>query len=357
MFFVRPAMRDHLSWETTFAGQKGWSPKTGSTVLLYMARPCDKWRGDEKGRHGATQRHCYNKEKENGLPHPPTADNKDPHIQQGTGCYMTADESGGSQRRHGKVLSKKTWKRWVSAGMEPAGSPVTVRDWDFSSPDAPRGTGKSKSFQSFRRHCNGSRKMHWQANQNNGYYFGFTLFVFWFHTFTMSSFFRGRPNSSCRARFFTIASNSTDWNTATALTETQQQHWLKHSNSTDWNTATALTETQQLHWLKHSNCTDWNTATALTETQQQHWLKHSNCTDWNTATALTETQQQHWLKHSNCTDWNTAIALTETQQLHWLKHSNSTDWNTAIALTETQQLHWLKHSNSTDMHTTIHIHA
>ncbi len=31
--FVRPAMRDHLSSETAFAGQKGWSPKTGSTVI------------------------------------------------------------------------------------------------------------------------------------------------------------------------------------------------------------------------------------------------------------------------------------------------------------------------------------
>ena len=29
--------------------------------------------------------------------------------------------------------------------MEPAGSPVTVRDGDFSSPDAPRGTGEPKS--------------------------------------------------------------------------------------------------------------------------------------------------------------------------------------------------------------------
>ena len=29
----------------------------------------------------------------------------------------------------------------MSAGMEPAGSPVTETDGDFSSPDAPRGTG------------------------------------------------------------------------------------------------------------------------------------------------------------------------------------------------------------------------
>ena len=31
------------------------------------------------------------------------------------------------------------------AGMEPAGSPVTVRDGDYSSPDAQRGTGGPKS--------------------------------------------------------------------------------------------------------------------------------------------------------------------------------------------------------------------
>ena len=35
----------------------------------------------------------------------------------------------------------------MSAGMEPAGSPVTVRDGDFSSPDAPRGTGRPKSLE------------------------------------------------------------------------------------------------------------------------------------------------------------------------------------------------------------------
>ena len=32
----------------------------------------------------------------------------------------------------------------MSAGMEPAGSPVTVIDGDFSSPDGPRGTGGPK---------------------------------------------------------------------------------------------------------------------------------------------------------------------------------------------------------------------
>ena len=33
----------------------------------------------------------------------------------------------------------------MSAGMEPEGSPVTVEDGDFSSPDAPRGTDRPKS--------------------------------------------------------------------------------------------------------------------------------------------------------------------------------------------------------------------
>ena len=50
----------------------------------------------------------------------------------------------GGQRKHGEAPSKKTWKRCVSVGMEPAGSPVTVIDGDFSSPDAPRRTGGPK---------------------------------------------------------------------------------------------------------------------------------------------------------------------------------------------------------------------
>ena len=37
----------------------------------------------------------------------------------------------------------------MSAGIEPAGSPVTVKHGDFSSPDAPRGTGGPKSKTSF----------------------------------------------------------------------------------------------------------------------------------------------------------------------------------------------------------------
>ena len=39
MIFVQPVMRDHLSWETAFAGQKGWSPKTGSTVVSFSLDP------------------------------------------------------------------------------------------------------------------------------------------------------------------------------------------------------------------------------------------------------------------------------------------------------------------------------
>ena len=57
-----------------------------------------------------------------------------------TGCQKTA-ERGGGRRRRGVALSKKTSERWVSAGMEPAGSPVTVMDGGTLSPDAPRGTG------------------------------------------------------------------------------------------------------------------------------------------------------------------------------------------------------------------------
>ena len=59
--------------------------------------------------------------------------------------WVPEDGRRGGRRRHGEAHSKKTWKRWVSAGMDPAGAPVTVRDGDFSSPNAPRGTGGTKS--------------------------------------------------------------------------------------------------------------------------------------------------------------------------------------------------------------------
>ena len=60
-------------------------------------------------------------------------------------CQTTAGEGGGGgRRRHGEVHSKKTWKIWVSAGMELAGSPVTETDGDFSTSNTPRGTSVPK---------------------------------------------------------------------------------------------------------------------------------------------------------------------------------------------------------------------
>ena len=43
MICVRPVMRDHLSWATAFGGQKGWSPKTGSTVVLTTGNRGARW--------------------------------------------------------------------------------------------------------------------------------------------------------------------------------------------------------------------------------------------------------------------------------------------------------------------------
>ena len=65
-------------------------------------------------------------------------------IQQCTGRKKTAEEREGSRIRHGKVLSTKIWKRWVSGGMGPAGSLVTVSETSLSH-NAPRGTGRPKS--------------------------------------------------------------------------------------------------------------------------------------------------------------------------------------------------------------------
>ena len=46
-----------------------------------------------------------------------------------------------SRRKTGEAkVHSKTWKRLESAGIEPTRSPVTVRDGDFSSHDALRGT-------------------------------------------------------------------------------------------------------------------------------------------------------------------------------------------------------------------------
>ena len=107
----------------------------------FLQRPCDTRRGDEEGRHGTTPKHCYNKEKENGWPRPQTAErNTRPHSNVGLlGARRHGRGERGDRRRHGEAPSKKIWKRWVSAGIEPAGSPVTVRDGDFLSSDAPRG--------------------------------------------------------------------------------------------------------------------------------------------------------------------------------------------------------------------------
>ena len=52
-----------------------------------------------------------------------------------------------SQRRPGRDWCD------VSAGMEPAGSPVTDTDGEYSSPDAPRGSGGISL--SKRRRCRG----------------------------------------------------------------------------------------------------------------------------------------------------------------------------------------------------------
>ena len=78
-------------------------------------------------------------EKENGWPHPPTADGKT------RSCSNVLGARGPGRTRHGEAPSKKTWKRWVLAGMEPTGSPVTVRDGDLLSPGGPRGTVGPKS--------------------------------------------------------------------------------------------------------------------------------------------------------------------------------------------------------------------
>ena len=55
-----------------------------------------------------------------------------PNAPRGTGPSQVEFNGYGECRR--------TRSRWVSASMEPEGSPVTVRDGDFSSPDAPKGT-------------------------------------------------------------------------------------------------------------------------------------------------------------------------------------------------------------------------
>ena len=110
-----------------------------SSIAAAYVRSLAYHGGDKESRHGATPRHCHYKEKENNWPHPPTAERKTSRYTNVLGAGRRQKRGGGEARRHGDVHSKKTWKRWVLAGVEPAGSPVTVRDGDFSSPDAPRG--------------------------------------------------------------------------------------------------------------------------------------------------------------------------------------------------------------------------
>ena len=73
-------------------------------------------------------------EKESGWPHSPTAERKTRPYSYVVGARRRQKKEGGGRIRHGEALSKKTWKRWVSADMEPAGSPVTVRDGDSCRP-------------------------------------------------------------------------------------------------------------------------------------------------------------------------------------------------------------------------------
>ena len=83
---------------------------------------------------GSTLTHCHYKRKETGWPHPPTTERntrKYSDLGPPTVCQNTAEERGGGRR---------SWKRWVSAGMKPVGSPMTETDGDFSSPNAPRRT-------------------------------------------------------------------------------------------------------------------------------------------------------------------------------------------------------------------------
>ena len=59
-------------------------------------------------------------------------------------------EDGRRKRGRPKKTRRSTFKEdleemGVSWHMEPAGSPVTLMDGGFSSPDAPRGTGGPKS--------------------------------------------------------------------------------------------------------------------------------------------------------------------------------------------------------------------
>ena len=79
---------------------------------------------------------------ENGWPHPPTAE-KDPHIQQCTGCQNTAEERGIGRRRQRCTFKEDLEEMGVS--WHGARMIASNRDrWRLMSPDASRGTGGSK---------------------------------------------------------------------------------------------------------------------------------------------------------------------------------------------------------------------
>ena len=91
-----------------------------------MARPCHKWRGDEESRHGATPRHCYNKEKENGWPRPPTAERK-------TRTYSNVLDAKRRQKNEGEAegdMAEHLQRRPSRDGCQRAWSPPD-RQWPW----------------------------------------------------------------------------------------------------------------------------------------------------------------------------------------------------------------------------------
>ena len=60
---------------------------------------------------------CYNNEKENGWPHPLTAERKTRQNSNALGARRWQKKQGEAEEDTAKCNSKKTWKRWVSAGM------------------------------------------------------------------------------------------------------------------------------------------------------------------------------------------------------------------------------------------------
>ena len=95
------------------------SPLPACNPLHLMARPCHKWRGDEESRHGATPRHCYNKEKENGWPRSQTAERK-------TSPYSYVLGARRRQKKEGEAeedMAKHLQRRYRRDGCQLAWSP------------------------------------------------------------------------------------------------------------------------------------------------------------------------------------------------------------------------------------------